>query len=227
MSVPLSVWTGVVMYGRTLLLVAAGFLVGLAVGRITVPAPEAAPAPAASVATVPSVSIPAVSATPLRRPRPGVETEDLAECRRSAAMLAGQLQTYEGVPQVWPAGVEGAFGAAELRSRLAVAWAGKAEVREVDCDEYPCLVELRLTTGDRSCCVQLDEALPPELASREGKSHITGTDDGMYAVMAFGDPSRWSDDIDLRTSWRVDEAGALLGERLADASASPEGSLGR
>ena len=56
-------------------------------------------------------------------------------------------------------------------------------------------MEFSLRTGEQSCCSQLDDALPRELMYREGHANVQITDDGTYAVEAFGDLGRWNDDI--------------------------------
>jgi hypothetical protein len=195
------------------------FFAGVGVGVLSARGTPAPASPASQTSSVPPLSVPASKGAALRRARPGVETAELEACRRSAAFLEGQLKTYEGVPQAWPEGVAPNFASGALRDQLSAAWAGKAEVREMDCEEYPCIVELQLTTGEPSCCSQLDDALPRELMYREGHANVQITDDGTFAVEAFGDPGRWNDGIALRASWRVEEAAALLRERLAETSA--------
>ena len=124
-----------------------------------------------------------------------------------------------GVPQPWPAAVRPAFREPALRQQLAEAWAGVAEVREVSCEEYPCLVKLRLLTGDDSCCVQLDSLLPQALQLRMGESYVYGFEElGMNAILAFGDPAHWSAEIEKRTDWRVDDAGDLPADELREES---------
>lgn len=192
------------------LLCALSFALGGLAGWSTRPEPApTAPPPAPREPAAPSPRAPA--------PCPPAEAASpaLAQCQLMTTLLERQLRVYEGEPQGWPEGVAPAFFGTALRASLAEAWRDKAELRGVDCSEYPCLVTLRLSTDEDSCCQQLNSILPPDLADKRGSQFMLGYEDrGMYAVIPFGDPAQWGDDVELRTRHRVDEAAEILRDDL-------------
>lgn len=200
---------------------AVGFAVGFGCGALAMSLGQ----PVLSTAPVEQPERPRTSAT---HPDPDLgRTLDCPEgiasdrdCARALAFARGQLKTYEGIEQAWPTGVAREFREASLEQALRRAWANAAEVQRLDCEEYPCLVTFRLTTGDDSCCTQLYALLPETLSGRKGHSFMYGDENGvMHAVIPFGDDEQWSDEVSKRTTWRVSEAGQELIESVKDVSA--------
>jgi hypothetical protein len=146
-----------------------------------------------------------------------VACPELDECEQARAFLASQLVVYEGVEQPWPDGIPDAYHATELRALLSTAWQDVGEIQNMDCGEYPCLVTVRLTTGEQSCCPQLETRIPTSLAERhEGGGYFHGHDvAGMHAVLPFGNEHFWTTEIETRTQWRVDRAAEILSDSLA------------
>ena len=81
----------------------------------------------------------------------------------------------------------------------------------MDCEEYPCIALVALTSDDQSCCTQIEERLPDPVRQKVGGANMYQTEDGrMAAALTFGAPDRWNADVNTRATWRmqqmVDEA---------------------
>ena len=111
---------------------------------------------------------------------------------------------YEGAPQPWSADVPSAFTEAPLGETLARSFDGLATVKELDCEEYPCIALVALTSDDPSCCEQIEERLPDPVRQKVGGAYMYQTEDGrMAAALAFAAPERWNDDVSTRSTWRM------------------------
>lgn len=93
---------------------------------------------------------------------------------------------------------------------LVESWAGMADIIELDCSEFPCIVLAQMVNGDTHCCPQLSDSLPESFKATgakmiSSKSISRGGGEGMYVITSFIDSPSWTDDVSLRTEWRQDQ----------------------
>jgi hypothetical protein len=129
--------------------------------------------------------------------------EAVAECEHVRDFYRAQLVVYEGAPQPWPVDVPETFRETQLRDTLVRSLDGVASVNELDCEEYPCIALVALTSDDQPCCTQIYERLPDY---KIGGVKFYQTEDGrMVAAVALGAPERWNADVDTRAKWRMEQ----------------------
>jgi hypothetical protein len=132
--------------------------------------------------------------------------ELVSECEHARDFYRAQLVVYEGTPQAWPSDVPDAFRETALADTLRRSFDGLATVNEMDCEEYPCIALVALTSDDPSCCTQIEERLPDPVRQKMGGANMYQTEDGpMAAALAFGAPDQWNADINTRATWRMEQ----------------------
>ena len=189
------------MRWRFALSVCAAFVAGAFTGWIFRRGSERPPVVGVADVEQPSVSRVARVGEPARSC-----DEKISDCEQARDFYRAQLVVYEGTPQPWPVDVPDAFRETALRDTLVRSADGIATVNEMDCEEYPCIALVAMTSDDPSCCAQIEERLPDSVRHKMGGANMYQTEDGrMAAALAFGSPDRWSEDINTRAWWRMQQ----------------------
>jgi hypothetical protein len=142
---------------------------------------------------------------------------ELAATHARAAMLSGQLHTYQGEPQPWTDDIPEAFrpDAFEAAIRRALGELGNPEALvSLDCSEYPCLALFSLPDGDtRERAGAIAEAVGAEFPEDANASMRVSKsdDDGAVTTLAGLSLTPPGDDP------RDDEIQARLGHRMESA----------